>query len=279
MRLDRPIGIWLLLWPTLWALWVATEGRPTPKLFAIFVVGTIVMRCAGCIVNDLADRKLDAKVWRTANRPLATGEIVPTEAILLFAGLMLIAFGLVMMLNRLSIALAVAGAVLTVVYPFMKRIIAAPQAVLGFAFAWGVPMAFAAATGSVSRLGWLVFLIAMIWVLIYDTEYAMADREDDLKIGIRSTAILFGDMDRVVIGALQITMLLGLVLLGLSLEAGSAYAVAVLIAVVFGLRQQYLIRDREPTQCVQAFLNNAWLGGTVFAGILLDYVFRAAELP
>ena len=275
MRLNRPIGIWLLLWPTLWALWIATDGHPTPQLFAVFVIGTILTRSAGCVVNDLADRKLDTRVWRTADRPIATGEVDPAEALLIFAGLMLIAFGLVMTLNRLTVYLAVAGAALTLVYPFMKRIFSAPQLVLGLAFAWGVPMAFAAATDGISRTGWLVYLIAIIWVLIYDTEYAMADREDDLKIGIRSTAILFGEMDRAVLGALQLTMLGGLLLLGQDLEFGVTYFVAVGVAAILGLRQQYLIRGRQRELCVDAFLNNAWLGGSLFAGIALDYIFRA----
>jgi 4-hydroxybenzoate polyprenyltransferase len=275
-RLDRPIGIWLLLWPSLWALWIAGEGRPDPAIFAVFVLGTVITRSAGCIANDLADRKIDAQVWRTADRPLATGEVAPAEAVFLFIGLMLIAFGLVMTLNRLTVYLAVAGAVLTLVYPFMKRLIAAPQLVLGLAFAWGVPMAYAAETGAIPRTGWLLYLTAMIWVLIYDTEYAMADRDDDIKLGVKSTAILFGEMDRAVLAALMLVLLGGLLLIGQSAELGGWYHLGLLAAVVFALRQHYLIRDRDARLCVQAFLNNAWLGGAVFIGIVLDYLFRAA---
>jgi len=274
MRLDRPIGIWLLLWPTLWSLWMATEGRPSRNVFVVFVLGTILTRSAGCVVNDLVDRKIDAQVRRTANRPLATGEVEPAEAVLIFAGLMLIAFGLVMTMNRLTVYLAVAGAALTLIYPFMKRVIAAPQLVLGLAFAWGVPMAWAAETGGLARSGWLIYLLAIVWVLIYDTEYAMADREDDLKLGVNSTAILFGEMDRMILVALQLILLVGLGLLGRSMEMGVIYFVALVVVAVQCLRQQYLLRNREREQCFQAFLNNAWLGGTVFAGIALDYVFR-----
>ncbi len=276
MRLHRPIGIWLLLWPTLWALWVASDGQPTIDMFAIFVGGTILMRSAGCVFNDLADRNLDGSVERTAERPLATGEVEPPEAILLFAGLMLIAFGMVMQLNTRTIWLAVGGAALTMIYPFMKRFISAPQLVLGLAFAWGVPMAFTATTGTVSRTGWLIYLLAIIWVLIYDTQYAMADREDDLKVGIRSTAILFGEMDRVIIGALQATLIGGLLLLGDDLDFGGAYHTAIAIAALLALRQQFLIRNRDPGGCEDAFINNFWFGGTVFFGIAFDYVFTAA---
>jgi 4-hydroxybenzoate polyprenyltransferase len=274
MRLHRPIGIWLLMWPTLWALWFASEGRPSEVVFAVFVAGTIIVRSAGCIVNDLADRKIDAHVRRTADRPLATGDVSVGEAILLFVGLMLIAFGLVMMMNETTVLMAIAGALITIVYPFMKRLIAAPQLVLGLAFAWGVPMAFAAQVGEVERLGWLLYVTTLVWVLIYDTEYAMADRADDLKLGIQSTAILFGDMDRSIIAGLQLILLGGMILVGRGFEMGFWYYLGLTAASGFGLRQQYLIRDREPERCVQAFLNNAWLGAAVFAGIVLDYLFR-----
>jgi len=275
MRLHRPIGIWLLLWPTLWALWLAGEGRPTEWTFVVFVLGTIIARSAGCIVNDLADRKFDAHVARTADRPLVTGEVAPAEAVFLFIGLMLIALGLVMTLNRLTLYLAFAGAALTLVYPFMKRLIAAPQLVLGLAFAWGVPMAYAAETGAIPRVGWLLYLISIVWVLIYDTEYAMADRADDMKLGIKSTAILFGEMDRAILAGLMVVLFGGLALLGRDEELGAWYYVGLLAAGCFALRQQYLIRERNPARCLQAFLNNAWLGGSVFAGFLLDGVFGA----
>lgn len=274
MRLHRPIGIWLLLWPTLWALWIAGDGHPSQHAFIVFVLGTIVMRSAGCIINDVADRRIDPHVERTADRPLATGEVAVPEALILFVGLMLIALGLVMSLNRLALWLAAAGAVVTVVYPFMKRVISTPQFVLGIAFAWGVPMAFAAELGTVPRIGWLVFLVTVIWVVVYDTQYAIADREDDLEIGVRSTAVLFGDMDRVIIGGLQLMFLAGLMLVGFNAELGPWFYGGVALGGVFALYQQHLIQDREPALCVRAFLNNAWLGGAVFAGLLLDYTFR-----
>ena len=274
MRLNSPIGIWLLLWPTLWALWIASEGRPSPTIFSVFVIGTVLLRSAGCVINDFADRKIDPQVRRTAGRPIASGEVAPAEALFVFVGLMLIAFGLVMTMNLLTVQLAVVGAAITIIYPFMKRFIVAPQLVLGIAFAWGVPMAFAAATGEVpSRTPWLLFLCALIWVVIYDTEYAMSDREDDLKVGIHSTAILFGDMDVAIIGILQVVLLTGLVLVGRSVELGLWYLVGLVAAAGFCLRQLWLIRRRDPADCLRAFWNNSWFGGAVFAGILLDYLF------
>jgi len=276
MRLHRPIGIWLLLWPTLWALWLAGDGVPDPKVFIVFVLGTIVMRSAGCIINDFADRKIDPHVRRTADRPLATGDVAPGEALILFFGLMLVALGLVMTLNRLALWLAVAGAVVAVVYPFTKRWLSAPQFVLGIAFSWGVPMAYAAQLGQIPRVGWLLFVTTIIWVVIYDTEYAMADREDDLAIGVNSTAVLFGDMDRTAIAGMQALFLVALVLVGRGAELGVWYYGSLGLALLMFLYQQFLLRDREPEACVRAFLNNAWLGGCVFAGILLDYVFRGA---
>jgi 4-hydroxybenzoate polyprenyltransferase len=275
MRLHRPIGIWLLLWPTLWALWVATAGRPDGKVFLIMVLGTIVVRSAGCVINDFADRKIDPHVARTADRPLATGEVTPGEALVLFAALMLIALGLVLSLNRLSISLAFAGAAITVLYPFTKRFLSTPQFVLGVAFAWGVPMAFAASVGDVPRVGWLLFLSAMIWIVVYDTQYAMTDRQDDLKIGVRSTAILFGDLDRVFIAGLQLLLLASLVLVGRSAALGVWYYAGLAAATAFGIYQAVLIKDRDGGKCFRAFLNNAWLGGAVFCGIALDYTFRA----
>lgn len=274
MRLNRPIGIWLLLWPTLWALWIASVGRPDQKVFLVFVLGTIVVRSAGCIINDFADRKLDPHVRRTADRPLAAGEIAPAEALILFVALMLIALGLVMTLNRLTVWLAIGGAAVTVVYPFMKRFVSAPQFVLGIAFGWGVPMAYAAQVGAIPRVGWLLFLSAIIWGIVYDTEYAMVDRDDDLKIGVRSTAILFGDMDRVFIAGLHALLFLSLVLVGQSAELGAWYFGGLGVAALFALYQLYLIRDREPDGCFRAFLNNAWLGGAVFLGMALDFTFR-----
>jgi len=275
MRLHRPIGVWLLLWPTLWALWIASAGHPDATVFTILVLGTIVVRSAGCVINDFVDRKIDPHVARTADRPIATGEVAPAEAVLLFGALMLIALGLVLNLNRLTLTFAAAGAFLTVVYPFTKRFLSTPQFVLGVAFSWGVPMAFAATSGDVPRVGWLLFLATVIWVVVYDTQYAMTDRPDDIKIGVRSTAILFGDLDRAFVAGLQALFLASLVLVGRSAGMGSWYYGGLAAGAVFCLYQAYLIKERDIVQSFRAFLNNAWLGAAVFAGILLDYTFRA----
>jgi 4-hydroxybenzoate polyprenyltransferase len=275
MRLHRPIGIWLLLWPTLWALWIASAGRPDAKVFVFLVLGTIVVRSAGCVINDFVDRKIDPHVARTADRPLATGEVHPAEALILFAALMVIALGLVLNLNRLTLTFALAGAFLTVVYPFTKRFLSTPQFVLGVAFSWGVPMAFAATTGDVPRVGWLLFLSTVIWVVVYDTQYAMTDRPDDIKLGVRSTAILFGELDRAFIVGLQALFLASLVLVGRSADMGPWYYGGLGVGSVFCLYQAYLIKERDIVQSFRAFLNNAWLGAAVFTGILLDYTFRA----
>jgi 4-hydroxybenzoate polyprenyltransferase len=274
MRLHRPIGIWLLLWPTLWALWIASAGYPDETVFLILVLGTIVVRSAGCVINDFADRKIDPHVARTADRPLATGEVAPAEALLLFAALMLIALGLVLTLNRLTIAFAVAGAVITVIYPFTKRFLSTPQFVLGVAFSWGVPMAFAATVGDVPRVGWLLFLATVIWVVVYDTQYAMTDRADDLKVGVRSTAVLFGELDRLFVAGLQLLLLATLVLVGRSASLGPWYYGGLAAGALFCVYQARLIKERDVVQSFRAFLNNAWFGGAVFAGILLDYTFR-----
>jgi len=275
MRLHRPIGIWLLIWPTLWALWIAANGRPSSELFLIFALGTVIMRSAGCIINDFADRKIDPHVARTRDRPLATGEVPLVGAVVLFGVLMLLALGLALLLNPFAQALAVFGAAVTVAYPFAKRYIAAPQFVLGVAFSWGVPMAFAAQLGEVPRLGWLLFVVTIVWVVIYDTEYAMTDKADDIKLGVKSTAILFGELDRRFIGGLQLLLLLGLVLVGRAAELGRWYLAGVAAGAVFLLYQQYLIREREPSRCFGAFQNNAWFGLSVFAGIALDFVLVA----
>jgi 4-hydroxybenzoate polyprenyltransferase len=275
MRLHQPVGIWLLLWPTLWALWIAGEGRPDQRMLIVFVLGTIIARSAGCVVNDLADRRIDAHVRRTSGRPLATGEVVTAEALILFVGLMLIALGLVLTLNRPTLYFALGGAAVTLIYPFAKRFFSAPQLVLGIAFAWGVPMAYVAQLGSVPRLGWLLFLTALIWVVVYDTEYAMVDRDDDARLGVHSTAILFGEMDRLLIGVLQVSLLVGLVLVGRGAELGVWYYGGLAAAAALCIHQQILIRSRERERCFQAFLNNAWLGVAVFVGILLDYFYKS----
>jgi len=274
MRLDRPIGIWLLLWPALWALWISAEGHPDPWVFSVFVAGVVVMRSAGCVINDYADRDFDGKVERTRDRPLANGSIEPTEALVIFGALALVALGLVLSLNRQTQLLAIGAALLTVIYPFCKRYVAAPQLVLGAAFAWSVPMAFAAQTDNVPRLAWLIWLTVLIWAVVYDTMYAMADREDDRKLGLNSTAILFGQADLYIVGVLQTILLLSLFLIGEVAELGMWYRLSVLIVAVLMLYQFSLIRKREPQDCFRAFLNNRHIGATIFVGILLAYTFQ-----
>jgi len=274
MRLDRLIGAYLLLWPTLWALWIAARGKPNPRIFAIFVAGVLLMRSAGCVINDYADRAFDPRVARTKDRPLACGRVSPPEALLLFALLALAALMLALQLNRLTLLLAVAGAFLAVTYPFIKRILSLPQLYLGLSFGWGIPMAFAAERGRLPQIAWLLFLANILWVAVYDTIYAMVDRDDDLKIGVRSTAILFGDSDRHIIAALQAMTLLSLALVGRMAGLGPWYWTGLVAAGAFFVRQLWLIRGREPQACFQAFLNNHYVGMSVFIGILLDYQFK-----
>src|ERR1700676_918438 len=264
MRLDRPIGIWLLLWPTLWALWVAGNGRPDPKVLLVFVLGVAVMRSAGCIINDFADRNVDPYVRRTRARPLAARRVTTTEALLLFVGLLGAALWLVTRLDAFTLRLACAGAALTVSYPFVKRFFALPQLYLALAFSWGVPMAFAALMGALPRVAWMMFLATILWVTIYDTLYAMVDREDDLKIGVNSSAIVFADMDRLIVGALQLTMLAALLLIGTRLHFGSAYLAALGVAALCFAYQQWLIRTRDPDACLRAFSNNHYVGMSIF---------------
>ncbi|MFA9459391.1 4-hydroxybenzoate octaprenyltransferase [Thiohalorhabdus methylotrophus] len=272
MRLHRPIGTLLLLWPTLWALWIAGAGGPPAAIVAIFVLGTLLMRSAGCVINDFADRELDPHVQRTAQRPLASGEVRPAEAVALFIVLCLAAFTLVLTLNRLTIALALVGAVLAATYPFFKRFTHMPQAYLGIAFGWGIPMAFAAVQHQVPALAWTLLAANIFWTIAYDTMYAMEDRPDDLEIGIRSTAILFGTWDRVAVAANQVAALTLMAVVGYLAGFGLWYALGLLGAVGFGLYQHWLIRGRERGPCLRAFLNNQWLGGAVFAGIVLEYL-------
>ncbi|MDH3303999.1 MAG: 4-hydroxybenzoate octaprenyltransferase [Gammaproteobacteria bacterium] len=274
MRLDKPVGIWLLLWPTLWALWLAGKGIPDQGLFVIFVLGVVVMRSAGCVLNDFADRKIDPYVERTRTRPIASGAVAPMEALTLFAALGLIAIGLATMLNTPARLLAIVGAGLTVAYPFVKRYLSIPQFVLGAAFGWGVPMAFAAQTGTIPELAWLVFGTAMIWAVIYDTFYAMVDREDDKKIGVKSTAILFGEVDLFVIGGLQVLMLFALLLTGYRGGLGFWYYLSVAFAALLMGWHQWLARDRQPDGCFAAFLHNHLIGMVVFIGIVLHYTFN-----
>jgi 4-hydroxybenzoate polyprenyltransferase len=274
-RLNRPVGIWLLLWPTLWALWLASRGRPDARLFIVFVSGTVLMRSAGCAINDYADRSFDPHVKRTQSRPVAAGRISPVEALLLFAVLAITALGISLQLNKLTLLLAVGGAGLAVTYPFIKRFLSVPQLYLGLTFGWGIPMAYAAALDQwPPRVAWLLLLANVLWVTVYDTIYAMVDRDDDLKIGVRSTAILFGDSDRHIIAALQVMTLYALYLVGVIMRLGPWYHGGLTAAGLFFLRQLWLIRTRDRQACFQAFLNNNYVGMAVFLGIALDYQFR-----
>ena len=274
MRLDRPIGIWLLLWPVLWALWISGNGHPDEKIFVLFVIGTFVMRSAGCVMNDFADREFDPHVRRTADRPLAKQSVSPAEALALFGVLGIVALALLIPLNRPTQVLALIGGVLAVTYPFLKRFFALPQAYLGLAFSWSVPMAFAAQTGELPLVAWVLFVAGVLWTTAYDTIYAMVDREDDLVIGIRSSAILFGKADRGIIALLQAGALAGLALVGRLAGLGRWYWAGLGVAAAFALYQQYLIRHRNPGDCFRAFLNNNLFGLAIFGGILLDYLFR-----
>jgi 4-hydroxybenzoate polyprenyltransferase len=273
MRLDKPVGILLLLWPTLWALWLAGEGHPDGGLFIVFVLGVIVMRSAGCVLNDFADRNFDPYVERTRARPIASGAVAPMEALTLFVALALIAIGLAAMLNPPARLLAIIAAGLTVVYPFIKRFVSVPQFVLGAAFGWAVPMAFAAQTGTTSQLAWLVFGTALIWAVIYDTFYAMVDRSDDLRVGVKSTAILFGDADLFIIGGLQLLMLVALVFIGTRAALGGWYYASLVLSAMLMGYHQWLARDRQPPGCFRAFLHNHYIGMVIFIGIVLHYTF------
>ena len=274
MRLDRPIGIFLLMWPMLWALWIASEGSPDPLVLLVFVSGVVLMRSAGCVVNDYADRNFDPHVERTRDRPIAAGRVRPKEALALFAVLCLTAFGLVLLMNRLTILMSFVGVVLSALYPFMKRFTHLPQVFLGAAFGWAVPMAFAAQTGAVPKQAWLLFVATVLWATAYDTMYGMVDRDDDLKVGVKSTAILFGEADRAIIATIQILLLFALLMVGQTASLGGYYYFGLLLAAGLVLYQQYLIREREPKACFQAFLNNNWFGAAVFTGIVLDYLVR-----
>jgi 4-hydroxybenzoate polyprenyltransferase len=274
LRLDRPIGTWLLLWPMLWALWIASDGHPQRRLLAILLAGGVLMRSAGCIINDLADRNIDPHVKRTRTRPLALRTISPAEALSVFGVLVAAALLLVLQLNALTVRLAFVGAALTITYPLFKRFFPLPQLYLGLCFGWAVPMAFAATLGTVPRVGWLMLVAAILWAGIYDTMYAMVDRDDDLRIGVRSSAILFADLDRFMIAMMQIMMLFALLLIGRSLKFGDAYRAGLIAGAGCFLWQQWLIRRREPEACFKAFQNNSYFGFAVFAGVLLEYSAR-----
>lgn len=269
MRLDKPIGLFLLLWPTLWALWLAGNGKPDWTIVGIFVAGVVLMRSAGCVINDFADRHFDGHVHRTRLRPLATGAIRPKMALFLFAILCLFAFLLVLTLNSLTIFLSLIGVGLAICYPFMKRFTHLPQLGLGFAFAWGIPMAFAALQNELSLYAWMTFAAGAIWPIIYDTIYAMVDRNDDIKIGVKSTALLFGRHDIIIIGAMQILFLILLFAIGNLFNLQWPYFFSLLIAAIFLAYQQFLIKNREPEKCFKAFLNNHWVGLVIFLGIVL----------
>lgn len=271
IRLDRPIGILLLLWPTLWALWIAAKGVPNLTVLLVFSAGVLLMRSAGCAINDIADREIDPYVRRTQNRPLAANKISTAEAFAVFAVLALSAFGLVLLMNTLTIYLSVVGLLLAVSYPFMKRYHYLPQVHLGAAFGWSVPMAFTAQANEFTTLTALLFIAPVLWATIYDTLYAMADRDEDLKIGVKSTAILFAENDRLIIALLQILLVLDLWMIGRQAELGLYYSLGLAAAACSCVYQQYLIRQRQPQQYLQAFRNNNWFGLLVFVGIAVDY--------
>ncbi|MEQ3621420.1 MAG: 4-hydroxybenzoate octaprenyltransferase [Marinobacter sp.] len=273
LRVDRPIGSLLLLWPTYWALWLAADGFPSVGNFIVFTLGVFMMRAAGCAINDFADRKVDRHVKRTKDRPLTSGRIEAREAVALFAGLCVTAFLMVVLFtNTLTLYLSFGGAVLAFIYPFMKRYTHLPQLFLGAAFSWAIPMAWAAEAGEVTKLAWLLFTANVLWTVAYDTLYAMVDRDDDIRIGIKSTAILFGDADRAVIAILQAMVVLILILVGQQAELGVFYYLGLVAMACLFVFQQHLARFRERDGCFKAFLNNNWAGFAVFTGLLIDRI-------
>lgn len=275
IRLNRPIGIYLLLWPTLWALWFASKGLPDINILIIFMLGVFLMRSAGCAINDYADRDIDLHVARTKNRPITSGRMSAKEALGVFAVLVLIAFFLVIQLNLNTILLSIVAAILAATYPFMKRFHHFPQVHLGAAFAWAIPMAYTAITNIPPPLeAWLLFIATLLWTTAYDTQYGMIDRKDDLKIGVKSTAILFGKYDNFIIGSLQVTSLILIACVGLLNHRGIFFYLGILIAAGLIVYQQFLTQDREPEKCLRAFLNNNWLGMILFIGIATDYLIQ-----
>ncbi|WP_138435927.1 4-hydroxybenzoate octaprenyltransferase [Marinobacter shengliensis] len=271
LRIDRPIGSLLLLWPTWWALWLAAGGMPSLANVVIFTLGVFFMRAAGCAINDFADRDWDRHVKRTKDRPLTTGRIRAWEAVALFAGLCLVSFLMVVLFtNSLTLYLSFGGALLAFIYPFMKRYTHLPQLFLGAAFSWAIPMAWAAEANELSQLTWLLFTANVLWTVAYDTLYAMVDRDDDVKVGIKSTAILFGEADRAIIGALQAMVIVILIMVGNQAELGSFYYLGVTAMASLFVYHQYLARERSRDGCFRAFLNNNWAGFAVFAGLALD---------
>ena len=271
MRLNRPIGILLLLWPTLSALWISAEGMPDLSVLVVFTLGVIVMRSAGCVINDYADRDIDGQVVRTMNRPLATGVLEAKDALRLFAILGLVAFFLVFLLNTLTILMSIVGLFLAATYPFMKRYTYLPQVYLGAAFGWAIPMAFAAQTGHVPPIAWLLFIANVLWSTIYDTFYAMADRDDDILAGVKSTAVLFGNDASMIVAILQATFLMVMVLIGSQLEMSFIYYLGLLVILVLFIYQQRLVDEERPADCLKAFLNNNWVGAVLFIVIMTHY--------
>ncbi|WP_266183897.1 4-hydroxybenzoate octaprenyltransferase [Dyella humicola] len=273
-RMDRPIGALLLLWPTWWALWLAASDFPPVKLLVIFTLGVFAMRAAGCAINDFADRKLDPQVARTAGRPIASGRVTPREALIVFVSLLTLSFVLVLFTNALTIKLSLVGAALAAIYPFTKRYTHLPQVVLGAAFGWSIPMAFAAVSYAVPPVGWLLFIANILWSVIYDTQYAMVDRDDDLKAGAKSTAILFGDADLPILGILMATFLLAMLFVGQRAALGWPYWLSLVAAASLFGHQLWKIRKRERDACLTAFRNNNWLGMVLWIGIVLALAVR-----
>lgn len=272
IRFDKPIGVLLLLWPTVTALWIAAEGLPDLRLLVIFVLGTFLMRSAGCCVNDFADHRFDGQVARTKNRPLVSGQLTRQDALLCFLVLTACGFILVLFTNQQTILLSLGAVAVAFIYPFMKRYTNLPQVVLGVAYSWGILMAFTAQTGALPPVAYLLFVANVLWTVAYDTEYAMVDREDDLKLGIKSTAILFGNADRTMILILQILFVTCLLMAARQLQLGLFFVTGLTVAIGLMLYQQFLMRDREPQECFKAFLNNNWVGVAIFAGVVLDYL-------
>ncbi|MDW6018573.1 4-hydroxybenzoate octaprenyltransferase [Vibrio plantisponsor] len=270
-RMDRPIGSLLLLWPTIWALILSAQGFPDIKVLIVFVLGVFMMRSAGCVINDFADRKVDGHVKRTSQRPLPSGKVSAKEAVILFLALSIASFLLVLTMNPLTVQLSFAGLVLAFIYPFMKRFTHLPQLFLGLAFSWSIPMAWAAQANELPLIVWFVFAINVVWTVAYDTQYAMVDRDDDLVIGIKSTAILFGRYDKMIIGGLQLLTIAMLIMLGNYYQLGASYYWGLLVAGGLFVYQQHLIRHRERQPCFQAFLNNNYVGMVVAAGLLISY--------
>ena len=272
IRLNRPIGIFLLLWPTLWGLWIASEGFPNTKILVVFLFGVFLMRSAGCILNDIIDKDFDKFVARTQNRPLASDKLSSIEAFIVAISLIFIAFLLVLTTNALTVQLSFVAIILAGTYPFLKRHTYLPQFFLGLTFGWSIPMAFAATTNSIPKIAWLLLIANILWTVVYDTIYAMIDREDDLKIGIKSTAILFDDADRFIIGLIQSLVLIALIVIGQQASLNTIYYFSLIIGGCLFLYQLYLIRNRDPKKCMQAFLNNNWFGLVVFIGLFINYL-------